>query len=276
MGFTDMSIWYRSGEWIDGEVALPVDDLGVFQGVIAVERLRTYSSRVFRLDDHLDRLRRTTSLLSIDAGPAIDAMPACIEELLRINAAPPDVGITLLITPGKLRDRTPTVIAHLAPLDLARLQRLQSEGEALVVTSVIQPPDESIPRAAKHRSRLHYYLAAEQARQIDPSATAVLVDTDGSLTETASANILLVRDGCIYSAPPHRVLPGVSLGVVRQLADEAGIAWRDQPLEPAMFAAADEILLTGTGAGIWFGNNRSGPIYRQLADAFRALTGESQ
>ncbi|QDS90588.1 Branched-chain-amino-acid aminotransferase [Rosistilla ulvae] len=267
-----MSIWYRNGQWGEGEIALPVDDVGVFQGVIAVERLRTYSGRWFRLDDHLDRLRQSTSLLSIDAAQGIDGLSASMADLLHRNGAPLVTGGTVLITPGTLRGRTPTVIAHLTPLDLARIERLQKEGELLVLSSVVQPSANSVPRRVKHRSRLHYYLAAQQVRRVDPAATAVLIDDDGSVTETASANILLVQDGSIYSAPPDRVLPGVSLGVVRQLANEAGIPWIEQPLQASMFDRADEILLTGTGAGIWFGNNRKGPVYRQLSEAFHAST----
>ncbi|QDV70951.1 Branched-chain-amino-acid aminotransferase [Rosistilla carotiformis] len=267
-----MSIWYRCGEWFDGEIVLPLDDLGLFQGVCAVERLRTYGQRVFLLDEYLQRLQRSAATLSIDVSEAIVRLPDVIGELLQRNALSVDTGITLLVTPGDLQRRAPTVLAHLVPLDFARISRLQREGERLVLTSVVQPAAETVPRQVKHRSRIHYYLAAQQARRIDPAGTAVLLDADGSLTETASANLLLVQEGCIYGAPSERVLPGVTLSVVRQLAKAAGIPWREQPLSASMFEDADEILLTGTGPGIWFGNHRRGPIYQQLLEAFSAFT----
>lgn len=267
-----MSVWYHSGDWIDGPVVLPVDDLGVFQGAMAVERMRTYSGHVFRIGDHLRRLQRSIQWMSIDPRPTLDSLSDRIADLLTRNAVAEDTGITALVSPGTLQHHRPTVVVHLAALDLARIERLQTEGERLMISEIRQPADAAIPRELKHRSRIHYYLAAQQVRQTDPLATAILRDDDGSLTETASANLLLVRDGVLFAAPQNRVLPGISLSVVRQLAAANGIPWCEKPLTTTMFDQADEILLTGTGAGIWFGNDRRGPIYQQLAQAFCDLT----
>ena len=268
------SVWYQSGDWLDGPLVLSLEDRGLFQGAIAIERLRTFNHQIFCLSEHLTRFARSTTALALDAGEALSAMPDVLAELLRRNGEPADVGIVILATPGLPGSKQPTIIAHLASLDLDRFVRLQNEGERLVITSVQQPSAASIPRAVKHRSRLHYYLANQQARNVDPSAVAVLVDADGTITETASANILLVADGVLHSPPPETILPGVTLGVVRQIAESLKIPWREQPLSPQQFYDADEILLTGTGPGVWFANGRRGPIFEAVRAAYDQRIGQ--
>ncbi|MEZ6090179.1 MAG: aminotransferase class IV [Pirellulaceae bacterium] len=192
-------VWYHSGQWLDGPMVLSLEDRGLFQGAVVVERLRTFDKRIFCLTEHLNRFRCSTAALSIDIEGIASSMPEILNELLRRNGTPPDIGIVLLATPGTPGAEAATIIAHLSMLDLDRYDRMRREGERLVITSVRQPSAESIPRSVKHRSRLHYYLANQRAKDVDPSAVAVLVDDDGTITETASANILLVSEGVVHS-----------------------------------------------------------------------------
>ena len=62
----------------------------------------------------------------------------------------------------------------------------------------------------KYRSRMHFYLADKESQLVDPDATALLLDVHGNVTETATANFLIVERGRIVSPPPVNILPGIS------------------------------------------------------------------
>ena len=272
-----MPISYRNGEFTSEEVTLSLRDAGHMQGVVAVERLRTYGGRLFRVDDHFARLRRSVDGLGFSATGKVERLQDSLPELCDRNREWIDrhheFGMQVVVTPGIMDAKAATAIATVQPLDLERFDRLASQGEQLVVTSVRQPDPDVVPRHVKSRSRVHYFRANQVAQaQAGSFAQGVLVDQDGSITETASANILVVQNGVIVSPPRDRILPGVTLGVVWELCEQLGIRCVEKSVTPDAFRNADEILLTGTGPGIWYGNGLRGPIFERLSKAFRKMT----
>lgn len=279
------------------QAAISVQDPGVRQSVTAVERLRTYGGRIVRLHQHLVRLRRTLDFLAIDTVIQPQEIAERLQQLLERNRRwcldQGDVGITLLATPGRAVDEPdgrrwlPTEIMHLNPLPLQQIERHRQQGQAMVITNVQQPPAEAWPRDIKVRCRLHYYLADHQADQFSPGSAGVLLDADGTVTETSVANLAIVTDGEIISPPPGQVLPGVTQDLVQTLAEQLQINWRHQRLYPADLRQADEILLMGTDGGLWFVSQIDGqdvgasngssqraddgggpPVYRRLLQRF--------
>ena len=75
----------------------------------------------------------------------------------------------------------------------------------------------------KYRSRMHFYLADQEARLVDPEAVALLLDLDGNVTETSGANFLIVENGAIVSPTTVNTLPGISRAMVIELAAKLGI-----------------------------------------------------
>jgi branched-chain amino acid aminotransferase len=96
------------------------------------------------------------------------------------------------------------------------------------------------------RSRMVWWIAQQQAQDIEPGASALLLDAAGGVAETAAANFLIVRGGTVISPPRRSILGGVSLQVVEELCQELGMAFIERPLTLAECQAADEALLTGT------------------------------
>jgi len=234
-----------------------VDDLGFRQGVTAVERLRTYQKRVFMLDSHLQRFKSTTSVLRLDGLPSESAITERLLELIQRNQSwvdeEGDVGITIFATPGVLGGSTPTFAMHLNRLDHNRIDGHCRSGQPLVVTDVVQQHDSTWPRSIKVRSRIHYYLADQTARSVDPDASGVLVDADQTVTETSIANLAIFESGAIVSPLDHQVLGGVTQKVAEQIARELSIPWKKDRISVERFRAAEEILCMGTDGGIWFG-----------------------
>ncbi len=291
---TELSVGYFNGQWqsIDS-FRLSVNDIGFRSGVVAVERLRTYSGHVFQPTLHLQRFAHTTAELMISGLPSPPHLAELIDELLCRNSeqAMVDVGITLFATPGEIGAGAPTIGLHINAIDHARTQRFRSSGQVIATTDVVQPSQTSWSRQLKTRCRLHYYLADAAARRLDAEAVGILLDADGCVTETNIANIAIVLDGNIVSPPANQVLGGITQRVVEQLAldgltheissRKSSISWVKRPISITEFHAADEILMMGTDNGIWFarqvdqtiiGGGNPGPVYMRLRELFDRAT----
>ncbi|TWT80020.1 D-alanine aminotransferase [Planctomycetes bacterium CA13] len=271
---------YFCGQWIKrAEIGLSVDDIGFLQGVTAVERMRTYSRNVFELPLHLKRFCHTACHLGIDSLPDEARFTELVSELLTRNAVmvqeQGDVGITLFATPGRAGSPSPTISLHLNSLDFELIDRRMREGQPLIITDVTQQPDQTWPRSLKVRSRLHYYLADQFASRFATDAAGVLVDQDGTITETSLANLAIVEAGEIISPLAEQVLAGVTQQVIEMIAIKQSIPWRKERIDVERFHSAHEVLCMGTTTGIWFasqindGEARTpGRVYERLRDRF--------
>jgi branched-subunit amino acid aminotransferase/4-amino-4-deoxychorismate lyase len=267
------------------QMAISIADLGFRQAVTAVERLRTYDGRVFQVAAHLRRWKQTIAALRIRGLPSQTRIQELIEELVRRNRAAldqwGDFGVTLFATPGITGTNAPTLGLHLNRLDLERVSRRQKHGQPLIVTEICQPPNNSWPRSIKVRCRIHYYLADQIAHSQNADSVGVLIDQDGTITETSIANLAIVESGGIISPLADRVLPGITQAVTEDLATAVRLTWRRDSIGIERLENASEVILMGTDTGIWFANRvndrpindgKPGPIYQNLCDAFKQLT----
>ena len=269
--------WHNGRIVSSSELFVSVDDAGFRQGVIAVERLRTYDGRVTALQAHIVRWRRTLEELYLTVPVDLEEIHHRISQLLSENndflRTNHDCGIVMLATPGILTHGSSTTassgdaneILHLSPLNYDLIARHRNEGQPMFVTDVEQPSGKCWPRDIKVRCRLHYYLADQQARQHHHASVGLLIDHDGTVTETSVANIAIIRDGCVVSPPIDQVLPGVTQQLVKDACQGNGIRWVYERLWPAEIREADEVWLMGTDGGLWFANRVDGSsIYGQL------------
>jgi branched-chain amino acid aminotransferase len=134
----------------------------------------------------------------------------------------------------------------------------------------------------KYRSRMHYYLADQEARLVDPDATALLLDLDGNVTETSGANFLIVERGTIVSPTLRNTLPGISRATVIDLAARLSISFVERDIQVFNVINADEAFLSSTPYclmpvtkinGIPIADARPGPIFRRLLTAWSELVG---
>lgn len=282
---------YFRGRFVPAhEAVLPVDDLGFVLGVTVAERLRTFGGRLFRVEQHLARLKRSLEIVGIDAGG--HDLDSVARELVAHNhpllPAGHDLGVVIFVTPGTPADGShsasgPTVCVHSAPLAFSQWARLYDEGQALVVPPVTQVPSSCWPAELKCRSRMHYYLADRAARQIDPQARALLLDTDGYVTEASTANLVIyeARHGLV-SPPQVSILPGISVAMLADLARQEGIAFGERLLRADDIYRADEVMLCSTSPCVWpvtrcdgrpIGNGQPGPVFRRLLQAWGEAVG---
>ena len=268
------------------DLTVSVDDLGFRQGVTVVERLRTYAGRAFATDRYLRRFQQSLDRLGMPLPLSIARLNALIESCLDRNQTlvqtEQDVGITVCATPGLIGQRpsadTSTLVMHLNRIDHSLTRARHSRGQALVTTGVTQQPETTWPRSVKVRSRLHYYLADQEARRRVPDGdvAGLLIDADGSITESSIANVLMVVEDTVVSPLPNQILPGVTQSVVAQIAERELITWRYARISPDRLRKADAVLLTGTDHGVWWANQIDGvskamPTQGSLADRLISL-----
>lgn len=288
---------YLNGRMIPAaEASLPVFDAGVALGAAVTEISRTFHHQPFRLADHLDRLFRSLRYAHLEITLSPEELTAITLDLVAHNAQllseGEDLGINHFVTAGEVRSyahligrplrTTPTVAILTFPLPFGLYADRMRTGIHLVTPSVRQIPPECLDPRLKCRSRMHYYLADREAQQVDPAASALLLDLAGRVTETSTANFLMVERGTIVSPPAAHTLAGISRQTVIELAAQLGIPFVERELALSDVLNADEAFLTSTPYclmpvsrinGQVIGNGKPGPIFRRLLEAWSRLVG---
>jgi branched-subunit amino acid aminotransferase/4-amino-4-deoxychorismate lyase len=247
---------YLNGRFIpQSQLSIPVSDAGFVFGATATEFVRTYRGQLFRLNDHIERFRQTCELCRIPLGPSYAALKLAAVRLAESNwsGGGNELALIMFATPGGLPHyggpaAGPTLAMHTFPLAMERYERLFTEGARLVVPAIRNVT--AIDPRAKMRSRMHWWIAEQQAKEIDPQAWALLLDADGYVTETAAANILIVSKGTVVSPPSKSILNGITLRLAREHCRHLAIPFAERSLTLAECQSADEAFLTGTAFGI--------------------------
>jgi branched-subunit amino acid aminotransferase/4-amino-4-deoxychorismate lyase len=280
---------YWNGTWIAAsDLALPVGDLGFVLGATVVERLRTFNARPFRLEEHLARLRHSLEIVAWNADPLVNEIHDAVSAFVDVNAeriAPgDDWSITAFVTPGETADAArPTVCVHGGPIPFASWAHKFEEGVEVCITDVRQIPQNCWPSELKCRSRMHYYLADQEAARKCPGARALLLDQRGYIGEASTANVVAYyADRGLVTPKLDEVLPGISLQFLFELADALRIPRGEADILPGELAAASEVMLTSTSICIQpvmkldgkpIAGGQPGPVYRKLLDAWGQKVG---
>lgn len=293
MSGTDSPLAYRNGQWIPAEQLLvPPTDAGFVLGATVAEQMRTFGGRLFRVAEHFSRLSRSLEIVGLTLPISISELMQAAERLASHNHSllqpGDDLGLTLFVTPGPYPTYVPTggtplIGMHTFSLPFGNWVELYRRGQSVVVTQIRQVPASCWPPELKCRSRMHFYLADREARAREPGARAVLLDMDGYVTEASTANIVLYRaDEGLISPPRHSILPGVSLSVLEELAQQLGLKLIFRPVRPEEILQADEVFLTSTSPCLVpvtrcnaqpIGQGTPGPIFEQLISAWSELVG---
>jgi branched-subunit amino acid aminotransferase/4-amino-4-deoxychorismate lyase len=288
---------YLNGRMVPAsEAHLAIFDAGVVLGATVTEMTRTFRKKLYRLDDHLDRLFRSLRYTRMDIGLSKRDLAAVSQELVAHNARLLDetdeLGLIHFVTAGEYPTyagmagrparTTPTVCAHTFPLPFELWAKKMETGAHLVTPSIRHVPPQCYDPKMKYRSRMHYFLADQEARLVDPDASALLLDLDGNVTETSGANFLMVERGTIVSPTLVNTLPGISRATVIELAEELGIPFVERDIQVFSVINADEAFLASTPYcllpvtrinGLPIGDGKPGPVYRRLLEAWSRQVG---
>ncbi|MBI3996682.1 MAG: aminotransferase class IV family protein [Candidatus Omnitrophica bacterium] len=240
------------------------------------ETMRAYRGRIFRLDDHLDRLDASVTYLSTPFQmPRRILRHKLITALARSGLKEAVVRIALMVEPDG--EAYPSIVVRAAtlppPLAYAR-------GIRLAVVPARKFSVASIDPQAKYSARLGSVMAVADAqlRHVDE---ALFMDAMGSVTESTASNLGIVSRGTILTPPCWLgLLAGITRDVLFELAASLRLPIRETPLTRHDLYNAEEAFLTSTLKDVLpvtridgraIGTGRPGPVSKRLLHAFRTL-----
>ncbi|HET8656911.1 MAG TPA: D-amino-acid transaminase [Longimicrobiaceae bacterium] len=272
---------YLNGEFLpEREARVPVEDRGFIFGDGVYEVTRSVDGRLFEEPTHWRRLQRSLGAIEIDISGALDreAVREISERLLRENGLTGGHAIVYLQITRGAAPRThwfppagtpPTVFLSAQRLEIPR--ELRERG-----ADAITHPDQRWARCDLKTVNLLPNVLVKQRAHAAGVFEAILL-RDGVVTEGTSSNVFGVLGGELRTAPlSNYILPGVTRGVVLELARERGLPVSEQPITLEELPRLDEVFLTGTTTDVQplvtvdgrpVGTGRVGPIARALQEA---------
>jgi branched-chain amino acid aminotransferase len=292
------SLAYLNGQLAPfSQTRLPLSDQGLVMGASVTEMARTFGHVCFRLGDHVDRLYRSLRHVGFPIELTPTAFHDTVLDLVRHNATlvpeHHDLGVSMFVTAGtaliysgergRRTARRPTVCIHTFPLPFELWSGKYAMGQHVVTPSIRHLPPECLDPKLKARSRMHWYLADEQARLVDPQAISLLLDRNDNITETSTANFFIVTAGeRVITPPPRNTLQGISQLVVFELCSALQIPCEQRDFQTYDVVNADEAFTTSTPYCILpvtkingkpIGTGRPGSMFARLLDAWSQQVG---
>lgn len=223
----------------------------VVQGGDAVwEGLRLYDGRIYGLDAHLDRLRRSALALGFTAIPSAAEITAAVVETLRANGMTDGVHVRLTLTRGVkvtsgMDPRLNQAGGTLIVLPEFKPPVYDTGGLTLVTASVRRPGADVLDPKIHHNNLINSILAKMEAN-VAGADDALMLDGRGFVAETNATNLFAVIAGRL-STPRSVACPeGITRATVLALAAEHGIDVDVRDISLAELYAADEVFCTGT------------------------------
>jgi len=265
---------FLNGEFMPVEEArVSVLDRGFLFGDGVYELIPAYEGRLFRLNEHLQRLARSLTEVRIPS-PCTDERWRQILRDLIARARGGDLSVYLQITRGVAprdhgfpRNVEPTVFAMASPL--------VSADTELLVTGVSAATLEDMRWRRcdiKSVSLLGNVLLRQQA--LDAGAVEAILIRNGFVTEGAASNLFIVQQGRIKTPPLGTdLLPGITRDTVLELARLNELPCLEKAIPHAELFTADEIWLTSSSKevlpvtqlnGVRVGKGRPGPVWLRV------------
>ena len=258
----------------------------VVQGGDAVwEGLRLYGGRIFRLTEHLDRLRKSALALGFAEIPSHESMIEELRRTLDANSMRDEVHIRLTLSRGvkitsgmdpRLNQAGPTLIV------LAEFKKpvYDLAGISLATSTYRRPSPDVLDPKIHHNNLLNSILAKIEATAAGAD-DALMLDARGFVAETNATHVFIVEKGTV-STPTTAACPeGITRGTILELCREQAIPCRVCDISLAEVAQSDEVFCTGTMGELapvvridsrTIGEGTAGPVVGRLSQLFGQLT----
>jgi len=263
-------------------------DSAVQGGDAVWEGLRLYEGRIFRLEEHLQRLRRSARALAFSQIPSVEEIITQIRKTLEANEMVDGVHIRLTLTRGvkitsgmdpRLNQSGPTLIV------LAEFKSpvYQKDGLTFVTSSIRRfPPDCLDPNI--HHSNLIQSILAKLEANAAGADSALMLDRQGFVAEANGTHIFLVRSGTVLTPTTEACPEGITRQTVLDLCKRHGLSFWEKKLSMTTVYTADEMFCTGTMGeiaavktvdGREIGDGIVGPITKMMSDWYAQETATS-
>lgn len=283
-----MPIIYLNGEFMpDDEARIPVLDRGFIFGDGVYEVIPVYGGKLFRFEEHLQRLQNSLDALKINNPLSRDQWETTLTELIRQNGDG-DQSLYLQITRGSAK-RDHALPQNITPTVFAMCNELKPLPADIINNGVAAITLDDIRWQRCHIkaiSLLPNVLLRQEA--LDQGAAEAILIRDGQATEGAASNLFAVIDSVITTPPKGPLLlPGITRDLVLELAASHDLPNQEKDIALTELQQADEIWLTSSTKEILsvtqldgnpVGDGKPGPLYKQMLTLYQdykhALRGE--
>ncbi len=265
-------------------------DSAVQGGDAVWEGLRLYQGKIFKLTEHLDRLRSSALAMAFAGIPSHAQITEEIRRTLKANNMFDGVHIRLTLTRGvkitsgmdpRLNQSGPTLIVlaeHKTPV-------YDKSGLTLITSSIRRPPPDVMDPKIHHCNLIPSILPKIEANAAGAD-DALVLDMRGFVAETNATHVFLIYQGKVLTSRAIACPEGITREVVLELCHRNDIPAAEMDLSLTDVYRADEMFCTGTMGelapvvkvdGRVIGAGEIGLVTRRLMALFKELaeyTGE--
>lgn len=277
---------YIDGEFLpESEAKISVFDHGLLYGDGIFEGIRFYNGRVFRLEEHHDRLWDSARSICLEIPMSREEMTEALLETIRRNGLR-DGYIRQIVTRGvgnlglnPVQCKKPSVIIIAATIALYP-EEVYRNGLTIVTCATRRAGAAVLNPAVKSLNYLNNVMARIEAN-LSGADEALMLNDAGNVAECTADNVFIIKKGRIFTPPISAgALRGITRAVVFEIAEELGIAMSEADITRHDVFTADECFLTGTAAevipvikadGRMIGNGKPGELSARIIARFREL-----
>jgi branched-chain amino acid aminotransferase len=283
--YMDLLIYFNGKFVPKQEARTSIFDHGFLYGDGVFEGIRAYDGRVFRLDEHLDRLYDSAKAIDLKIPISKEEMKKAIIETLKKNNLT-DAYIRPIVSrgdgdlgldPGKCAKPNIFIITQEWG---AMYGDLYEKGLTAITVGVRRNAAEAMPPNIKSLNYLNNILAKIEANA-KGGDEAIMFDVHGNVSEGSGDNIFVIKNGRIITPPTMNNLRGITRAAAIELAKNMGIEVLETNIGFFDMYTADEVFVTGTAAeiapitnidGRSIADGKTGKITKMLMSAFKELT----
>lgn len=279
-------IIYLNGKYVPApDARLPVDDRGVLFGDGVFETVRAYRGTPFRLERHLDRMAGACRALRLELPFEKREVARAVRTLVaenRLGAGDARIRITVTGGPssgpkGLERGGSANLFILARPYEPYQVETYQ-RGVSLMVSDIRR--NNSSPLSTIKSANYLTSLIARQEATDRGADEAVMLTSDGNLSEATSSNLFMVRNGDLLTPDTScGILPGITREAVIEMCDGLGITCTQVTAGPEALLLADEVFLTNSMVEVLPVREVAGrpvrlcpgPVTETLSGAYREL-----
>src|SRR5690349_3898881 len=255
--FDDRDGWI----WFDGEM-VPWRDARVHVLTHALhyassvfEGQRAYNGRIFKLNEHSERLRKSASLLGFELPWSVDEINAACIEVLKASGFTDAYmrpvawrgSESMGVAPGKTRPHL-----AIAAWEWGKYYepRVSQDGIRLDIAPWRRPAPYTAPTESKAAGLYMICTLSKQHAEQRGYDDALMFDWRGRVAEATGANVFFVKENKLHTPTPDCFLDGITRRTIMDLADRRGIEVDERPIWPEELESFEQMFLTGTAVEV--------------------------
>ncbi|KAL2633879.1 hypothetical protein R1flu_005358 [Riccia fluitans] len=277
-------IWVNDQLLVREEAKVSVFDSIVQGGDGVWEGLRVYNGKIFKLDEHLDRLFDSAKAMAFKEVPSRSDVKNAIFSTLIANGMGDSAHVRLTLTRGKKFSSGMSPAFNIYGCSLLVVAEWKppvydnASGIRLITASTRRNSPNSLDSKIHHNNLINNILAKVEGN-LAGADDAVMLDCEGFVSETNATNLFMVKKGRVLTPHADHCLPGITRATVIDLVKKASIPFEERRISLSEFYSADEVWTTGTMGeltpvveldGRIIGEGKSGPITRKLQQLYAA------